>query len=265
MKAGWAGSWRGALGGVLSSVIILLTWELLTGWLAVVDQRLLPPPSKVVRSIVEMSRTGELWTDLRSSAFRYVAGYVLGLILGIALGMGTGLNRVARVLLNPIINLARSTPSVALLPLAIVWFGIGDEPKIFIITWGVLFPFWLNTYIGIGEIDQRLIWTARSLGAKGYGLLVSVYFPSTLPFIIAGARMAIATAFFSLAAAEMGGGYSGIAFRIFHSHGMFQNDRMLAALLVLAGLAFAADKAFVAAARHFFPWWQQQDISSGTR
>jgi ABC-type nitrate/sulfonate/bicarbonate transport system permease component len=158
-----------------------------------------------------------------------------------------------------LLNFLRSTPAVALIPLAIVWFGIGELEKIFVVIWGVTFPVWLNTHTGVLEVEKEYVWAAQSLGATGWRIYREVYMPRALPFIIAGARMGIATAFFALAAAEMAGAFGGVAFRIFHSHQMFRTDKMMVAILTIGLLGIVFDRLFVRIMRWIIPWWAGEE------
>ena len=233
---------------------MLVAWEVSvrTG---LQNKLLLPPPSRIALAWTEMIVSGEWFGDLGASGVRYLLGYSCGLALGIVMGLATARCDLVDDMLAPVLNFLRGTPSIALLPLAILWFGIGDGSKVFVVAWGVAFPIWLNAHAGIKEVDVRFDWAARSLGAEGWRLYTEIYLPGAVPFIIAGARMGIATAFFALAAAEMSGAFSGIAFRVFHSHQVFQTDKMMAAILTIGGLGLLADTAFVQLMRLLFPWW----------
>ena len=244
--------------GLLTLVGVFVLWELVCH-IGVYNPHLFPPPSQIGRAFFQMVASGEWASDLRSSLVRYGIGFALGNLLGIALGVLTGRVQVIRDSLAPLLNFLRSTPSVALIPLAIVWFGIGDLQKVFIVTWGVTFPVWLNTHAGVSEVEREYVWAAQSLGAGGWQIYREVYVPRALPFIIAGARMGIATAFFALAAAEMAGAFSGVGFRIFHSHQMFRTDKMMVAILTIGLLGISCDRLFVRVMRWLLPWWKGKE------
>jgi ABC-type nitrate/sulfonate/bicarbonate transport system permease component len=247
-------SWSSFLVGLLTLMGVLILWELVSR-MRVYNPYLFPPPTQIARTFFQMVKSGEWISDLRYSLFRYGIGIALGIILGILLGVLTGKVQVFRDSLGPLLNFLRSTPSVALIPLAIVWFGIGEQEKIFVVTWGATFPLWLNTHAGISEVEIEYVWAARSLGATGWRIYSEVYVPRALPFIIAGTRMGIATAFFALAAAEMAGAFGGVAFRIFHSHQMFRTDKMMVAILTIGLLGIICDRLFVRVMRWLLPWW----------
>ena len=248
-------NWSSYIISILSFLVVIALWEIvsISGFY---NPQLFPPPSKISKAFFQMIQSGEWWRDIYSSMFRYLMGFVLGNFLGIVLGFLTGRSSVIRNSLGPLLHFLRSTPSVALIPLAIVWFGIGETEKIFLVTWGVTFPVWLNTFSGVSEIEIEYIWTAQSLGAKGWRMYSEIYFYRALPYIITGSRMGIATGFFALAASEMGGAFDGIAFRIFHSHQMFQTDKMMVAILTIGFLGILGDRLFVYMTFWLFPWWK---------
>lgn len=243
------------LGGVATILGVGILWELISR-AGLYNTYLFPPPSRIAKAMGDMVASGEFLADLLSSGRRYLAGFVLGSVSGVLAGFLTARVAVLRLSLGLILNYLRSTPSIALLPLAIVWFGIDEEQKIFIVTWGVVFPVWINTQAGVLEIPNEYIWAAQSLGTRGWRLYRDVYFPGALPFIVGGARIGIATAFFSLAAAEMAGAFSGLGFRIFYSHQLFRTDRMMAAILTIGALGVLADRLCVWLVRLAMPWWR---------
>jgi ABC-type nitrate/sulfonate/bicarbonate transport system permease component len=245
--------------GLATVVIVLSLWEFVSSQ-GIYNPYLFPPPSQIVKSFYEMLIAGQWSEDLLASMGRYLCGFIIGNILGVFLGLLTGRNIGLRNALTPLLNFLRSTPSIALIPLAIVWFGIGEGEKIFIIGWGVTFPVWLNTHSGVAEIEKEYIWAARSLGSTGWDLFRSVYLFRSLPFIIAGSRTAIANGFFALAAAEMAGAFSGTAFRIFYSHQMFQTGKMMVSILTIGFLSLILDRLFVWLMRWRLPWWHGDNI-----
>jgi len=139
----------------------------------------------------------------------------------------------------------------------VVWHR--RNAKDFVVTWGVTFPLWLNTHAGVSEVEREYVWAAQSLGASGWRLYSEIYIPRALPFVIAGTRMAIATGFFALAAAEMVGAFRGIAFRIFYSYQFFRTDKMMVAILTIGLLSIVSDRLFVYVMRWLLPWWKGEE------
>ncbi len=242
------------LGG-LTALGLLTLWQTLSN-AGFYNTHLFPPPIQIGRAFRAMVVSREWLGDLQSSLFRFSIGFILGNAMGILLGMLTGRSQLFKATLGPLLNYLRSTPSVALIPLAIVWFGIGEMEKIFIVTWGVVFPVWLNTTAGFMEVEQEYVRAAHILGARGWRLYAHVYAPRALPYIVAGARMGIATGFFALAAAEMSGTSSGIGFRIFHSHQLFRTDMMMVAIMTIGLLGISIDRIFVSMLGRVLPWWR---------
>lgn len=245
--------WSTIATGFFTIIGVLLLWELISTT-GLYNSRLFPPPSHTVRAFLQMIASGELVSDLGCSLSLYGIGFTVGNVLGIAFGMLTGRIKFIRDSLGPLLNFPRSTPLVALIPLAIVWFGIGPEQKIFLVAWGVTFPVWLSTQAGVSEVEKEYVWAAQSFGATGWRLYFEIYLPRALPFIVAGTRTAIATGFFALAAAEMAGAFCGVAFRIFYSQQMFRTDKMMAAILTIGVLGIVCDWLFVRVMRWFLPW-----------
>lgn len=245
---------------ILSFVLIAVLWELVV-WLGLFSSTLIPPPTTIFKALVAMLSEGVIQNDIRASFYRYIWGFSVGNCLGVLLGVVTGRIPVIRRLLNPVLNYLRSTPSVALVPISIVWFGIGNMGKVFIVIWGCMFPVWLNTFSGTREVEREYVWAAQTLGATGWRMYKEVYIPRSVPYIVAGSRVSVSTGWFGLVASEMGSGcYEGLGFRIFHSHEFFQIPEMFVAVLSIGLVALSCDALFVRLVRLFIPWWKGEDI-----
>lgn len=247
------GPWRGRANGVASIVLFFCMWELFSRY-GTLNINMFPPPSWVFKELLAMIRSGMLFEDIAASLQRVIFGFTVGAFIGIAMGLLTGRVKVVRSLLEPIIQLFRPIPSIAFVPLAIFWFGLGETSKLFLVTYAVFFPVWLNTHIGVVTIDPLLIRAARSLGAKGPALFLEVVLPGSAPFIVAGLRQGVAVAFILLVAAEISGASAGIGFRIEQSHLVFRADRMMVGLLTLGILGGLADTLFNRIARRVVFW-----------
>lgn len=232
---------------------LLVGWELISrsGW---VNSALFPPPTKVILALVEMARTGELFYDMRASYGRLLLGLSSGALAGVALGLLTGRFKPIEDALSPLIQLFRPLPPVAIIPLVIVWFGIGETAKIFSIAFAVFFPVWLNTHLGAGQVPQRLLWSASTLTASRVRIFWRVIFPASLPFIVAGVRIGIAVAFVMVFVAELMGASEGIGYQISIAHLSYRIDKMMAALAVLGASGAAADYAFAKGIVWKYPW-----------
>ena len=249
---------------LLALSLLVFVWEL-AAFLGTYNPELFPPPSKFYHGFVTMVEEGIWWRDMEVSMRRYGMGFVLGNCLGIFFGVLTGRNRTFASMTTPLFNYLRAIPAVALIPLSIVWFGIEDPGKVFIITWGCTFPVWLSTSVGTQEVEQEYVRAAQTFGAKGWRLYKEVFFPRALPYVLAGSRISIATGFFALAAAEMSGASEGIGYRIFHSYEFFQIDRMVSAIVTIGLLALLMDSVFMVCVRRLFPWGETaQNLGTST-
>ena len=227
----------------VSVTIFLVIWEAIFR-LGFYRSPFVPPPSTIAKAFVEMAYTGDLLSDIAVSLQRALTGFAAGSLLGIAMGVLTGRIAVVDRSLGGLIRAFRSIPSIALVPLAIVWFGLGETAKIVLVAWGVFFPVWINSHIGAARVPVPVIWAARSLGASRVRLLSEVILPSALPFVVAGMRTGMTIAFVVLVAAEMAGAFGGVGYRIYTSHLVFRVDRMMVGIIVLGMLGAVADLVF---------------------
>jgi len=241
------------ISNIVPFVIIIILWEILAS-AGFLNSSLFPSPTSVLHSFVEMVSSSELFIDLSYTLGRTFIGFVLGSIIGIVLGVLTARINIVRRLIEPIIQVCRPIPPIAIVPLAVVWLGLSEFSKITIIVWGVFFPVWINTHLGVAAVENSLIWAARSLGVSEKRLLFFVIIPASLRLIIAGMRVAIAIAFICVVVSEMMGATAGIGYRINTSYLVFRVDRMIVGLLVLGALGALADWSFVKFINRIFPW-----------
>jgi ABC-type nitrate/sulfonate/bicarbonate transport system permease component len=239
--------------GAASLLLFLVCWEALSRW-GFVHISLFPPPSRVVAALIEMARSGELLRDLRVSLWRAVLGWGFGSVVGVAVGLMTGRMKAVRVVVAPIILLFRPLPPVAIIPLIIVWFGIGETSKVFSIAFAVFFSVWINAHLGSQTIPNSFVWSARTLKVGRFELLWRVILPAALPFIVAGLRSGIAMAFIMVFVSELAGASSGVGYQISISQLAYRVDRMMASLAVLALLGATADAGLTVVLTRMFPW-----------
>jgi ABC-type nitrate/sulfonate/bicarbonate transport system permease component len=228
-------------------------------WLAAIrfshiNSALLPPPMAVAHAFWAFLTSGDLLGDTFWSLKRAGFGFICGGFLGVVLGTLTGRLLIFNGLLSPIFNGLRAIPPVAIIPLVIVWAGLGEPGKIFVTSWAAFFPVWLNTHDGVSSIDKSIVWASRSLGAKGRRLLFEVTLPSALPRILVGFRYAISATLVCVVVAEMTGASIGLGYRLQVSYLVFRVDRMMAYLIVLAIIGICADRIFIIITSLFFPW-----------
>ncbi|GLK69026.1 ABC transporter permease [Hansschlegelia plantiphila] len=239
--------------GALGAGGFLLAWEALSRS-GLVSPIMLPAPSVVLQSGVALVQSGELVDHVLASLWRAALGFLAGASLGIALGVALARSPRLHGLLNPLVQTFRAIPSLAFVPLAIFWFGIGETSKIFLIAWGVFFPVWVNTFIGVRDVSPILARAGASLGATGWRMLAFVVLPGALPFIIAGLKISLSIAMVLLVAAELAGAVYGVGYLIQLSQQVFRVDQMFVGLATLGLMGFAADLAFDRAVRWLFPW-----------
>ncbi|MBT9431134.1 ABC transporter permease [Candidatus Sodalis endolongispinus] len=244
-----------ALRQLLSFAAVLLLWSGLSA-LGLFPETIVPSPWSVWTAAVDMARSGVLQSDLAISAGRAAAGFALGASLGVITGLLTGRMAIFRLLLAPFLNLMRPIPAIALIPVAIVWFGIGEGSKYFVIAYTVFLTVWFNTHHGMEYVPEIYLRAARSLGASRTRKFLVVVIPAAPPHIFAGIRLGVALAFLSLVAAELSGASSGIGYRLQEARQYISTDRMFALLIELGILGALMDALIHRIGRRLVHWQQ---------
>ncbi|MGO1053988.1 ABC transporter permease [Crossiella sp. CA198] len=224
----------------LSPVAIVLLWQLAS------TTGLLPPdklaaPLTVLSSAVELVVSGELLTAFAVSLQRVVLGFAIGLCAGLGLGLLAGLSRWGDALLDPPVQMLRTLPFLGLIPLLILWFGIGEAPKIALVALGVTFPIYLNTHAGIRGVDQRLIEATTVLGYTRWERIQHVVLPSALPQTMVGLRQGLSVAWLSLVIGEQVNAEAGLGYLINNAREFLRTDVIVVGLLVYALLGLGTD------------------------
>jgi NitT/TauT family transport system permease protein/sulfonate transport system permease protein len=252
---------RGNIAGILGTIAFFGAWEALSRS-GLVNDVMLPAPSTIVESGWSLVTTGELPRHFAASLWRAVVGFISGSVLGILLGVAMAQLPLLNAAINPLMQMFRAVPSLAFVPLAIFWFGIGEASKIFLVAWGVFFPVWVNTYLGVRDTNPLLSRAAASLGARGWRKFVFVVIPGALPFIIAGLRVSLSVALVLLVAAELTGAAFGVGYLIQMSQQVFRVDQMFVGLIVLGAMGFFADWAFEVGIRRLLPWYGRESAAN---
>ena len=195
------------------------------------------------------------FADILASLRRVLGGYLIGALLGLIIGVFTARIQLLSHTLGRLLQLLRSMTPVALVSLAVVWFGIGETSKYFLIAWGVFFTVWISTQIGVQNVEPRYIWAAQSLGVSKARMVYDVFLMAALPVIISGLRTAIAISFILVFVAELAGASEGIGYRLAISYQTGRPDRVIAALITLGALGAFADGLFNWASKKVFPWF----------
>ena len=221
-------------------VLIAIAWEVSarTGWLS---SRVLPEPLAVFESGWRLAQTGELWLDLRSSAWRAFVGFAIGGGFGLVFGLVTGSSRTAETALDTTLQMIRNIPLLAMIPLVILWFGIGETAKLFLISVGVFFPVYSNTFHGIRSVDPALIEMGRSYGLSGWCLYRDVILPGAVPSILVGVRYALGLTWLILIVAETISSQNGIGYMTMNAREFLQTDVVVLGILLYALLGKLAD------------------------
>jgi sulfonate transport system permease protein len=221
-------------------ILLLGIWQLSVqwGWLS---NRILPAPTDVIKAAFQLVITGELWNSLIISATRALTGFLIGGSLGLILGLINGIFRAAAKILDTSIQMLRNIPHLALIPLVILWFGIGETAKIFLVAIGVLFPVYINTFYGILTVDVDLIEMGQVYQLSFWQLLWEIMLPSALPSILVGVRYALGIMWLTLIVAETIGADSGIGYLAMNAREFMQTDIIVFSILMYAVLGKLAD------------------------
>ena len=227
----------------LLPALLLLAWQAVSTWQLLPEQYLrnISSPWAVVQAGWSLLASGELWGHLGISAARAAAGLLVGGVVGLTLGVATGLSPLLRTLLDTTLQMLRNIPHLALVPLVILWFGIDESAKVFLVALGTFFPIYLNTFHGIRNVDASLIEMAQSYGLKGSRLFKEVILPGALPSVLVGLRFSLGIMWLTLIVAETISASSGIGYLAMHAREFFQADVIIFTILVYAALGFVAD------------------------
>lgn len=232
---------------------LLAFWQLASsqGWLST---RVLPAPIEVVNAAWKLTLSGELWTHVQVSAGRALLGLAVGGGLGLLLGLLTGSVKVFETLLDSTIQMVRNIPALALIPLVILWFGIDETAKLFLISVSVFFPIYLNTFHGIRNVDPGLIEMGRTYGLSRWQLYRQVILPGALSSILVGLRFSLGLMWVILIVAETISAQAGIGYLTMNAREFLQTDVVLVGILLYALLGKLADVFARALEHHWLRW-----------
>lgn len=232
--------------------IVAGLWELASG--TVVSSEILPPPSAVFAVSWELLVSGRILPHLQVSLYRIGVGLGLSIVVGVALGVGMARVKPIENFFEVFLALIYPVPKAALVPLAILWLGVGTETAILIVFLACLLPIVLNSYNAARNVDRNLIWSARMMGMPAWKLPIKVVVPATIPSILTGIRQAIPIAFIALVSAELIASNRGVGFEILR-HGQIGNyTSMFAVLVVISGTAFVAVRGYEWLERRVVTW-----------
>jgi ABC-type nitrate/sulfonate/bicarbonate transport system permease component len=256
----WPGLRRGLRKLAFASVsfgILLLVWYLSVG--TIFNPILVASPQATFSKMASMLASGELLRHVSVSLKRVLVGYVVGCTLGIAFGAIIGRVKTVAELVDPVLELVRPISPVALVPLAMLWFGIGELSKYFIIIYATVIIVLLNTAAGVSRTPPTRIRAARCLGATNYQVFRKVVLPSAVPYILTGMRVALGFSFMGIVAAELIGAREGLGFLIMNSQMLLQTDQLFVGLLTLGIVGLIVDRIFRAILARSMRRYMQSD------
>src|SRR6184192_1360245 len=233
---------RGVLLTAGSIAIAFLSWQVLSTF--IFNPFLIPPPLEVIRTAIPMILSGEILADVSISMSRVLVGFAFGSLAAIVFGVLLGRLQLLHDLLDPIIELMRYLSPTAMIPIAVIWFGIGELSKYFLIFWGTFFIVLVNTIAGVWRAPIARQRAAECLGANQLQIFVLVVIPSAAPYIVTGMRVAMASSFMSIIPAEILAADSGIGYLLQQSSILLQTNRIFVALLTICVIGFIFDRLF---------------------
>ena len=237
----------------LVPLLLVAVWQAASarGWLST---RVLPAPLDVLQAAWTLAESGELWTHVKVSAARALSGLAIGGGLGLLLGLLTGSLRWAETLLDSTIQMVRNIPALALIPLVILWFGIDESAKLFLIAVSVFFPIYLNTYHGIRNVDPGLVEMGRTYGLTRWQLYRDIILPGALSSILVGLRFSLGLMWVILIVAETISAQAGIGYLTMNAREFLQTDIVLVGILLYALLGKLADVCAKGLERYWLRW-----------
>jgi ABC-type nitrate/sulfonate/bicarbonate transport system permease component len=252
LPRGRALQWR-----VIALLAFVLLWSLAGGLVQLTrpfNPLFLPAPWVVIGAMAELALKGQLWPHIGATLERVAVGFATAALLAVVLGLLAGQVRLVRNLVEPVIELLRPIPPLAVLPMFIVWVGIGEASKVGFITYATFFPMFVTTVHGVAQIDGRLLRAAQSLGAGPRTLFLRVILPAALPDILTGLRLGVALAFFVIVISEFVGAERGLGYLINDGRNFFLVPQMLGAAVLLGLLGYAGNGVLRVLERRLLRW-----------
>ena len=242
----------------LPLLLIALAWQIASST-GLLSPSLMPSPVEVWQSLERLFSDASIFTHIGASLYRQMTGLILAIVVGIAIGLSMAHYQWAQITFEPLVRLIYPLPKSALIPLLILWFGIGHASKIAAVFLGCLLPVVVSAYYGTRGVDKQLVWSARSLGTSGPRLLWKIYFMGALPEIMSGMRIALALSYTLLISSEFLISRKGIGFLIQSLGELGDYAGMFAAVLIVALIGFAADRLYVAWMNYMLRWRKEAE------
>lgn len=236
---------------------VVLWWAAVASGLA--NPILMPPPGTVLRAIVEMTLEGTLLVHIGVSLARALGGFLIAVMIGVPVGVLIGRSARVYAMLDPWIELARPVPPIAVLPLIVLWFGIGEKSKLVVVFYGALFPILVNTVHGVRSVDNTLIRAARALGASERQIFSLVVLPAAVPSVVTGLRLGAGMAIFVLVAAELLGSTAGLGWLIMDAREHFFTDRIMVGIVALGLVGYLINRGLLWLEGRLVKWRPAQE------
>jgi sulfonate transport system permease protein len=246
-------AWQAWLAGALLPVTVLAVWQVL-GDLGYISFLLFPTPQRIGNAFITLAQTGELWSHLWISLARAMAGFALGGGLGFLFGTLVGLYRYAEKTLDPSMQMIRMVPHLAVTSLFILWFGIGETAKILMIAKGAFFPVYINTFLGIRNVDNKLFEVARVLEFSRFKQLIRLVLPAALPNILLGVRLSVGISWLGLVVAELMSSTSGIGYLMLDARASSKTPIVFVGIIIFAVFGKVTDSIVRRLERRLLGW-----------
>ena len=241
-----------------SLAVFLAAWELL-GTSGAINPLFISSPSAIFRAGVKMFADGSIWNDLYVSSTEFVLGFLPAIFLGIVLGIALGWYRAFNYALDPFISALNATPRVALMPLIIIWFGIGIWSKVTIVFLGAIFPIVINTQSGMRALDETLLRAARSFGASDGQIFRTIALPSLVPFILSGMRVGLGRALVGIVVGELVAATAGIGYIMAVAGATFQTDKLFVGIFIITAFGVLLTN-IIDRLEHRFDAWRPRRV-----
>jgi NitT/TauT family transport system permease protein len=240
--------------GSISVALFLVLWELVGNTFQLINPMFMSAPSLIWKAAAQLFGSGEIWNDLRVSGTELLGGYLLAVFFAIPFGIMTGWYKKMSAIFDPFINAMNATPRVALLPLVIIWLGIGILSKVGIIFLGAVFPMLINTRDGVKTTPLSLLNAARSFGASEWMVFRTIVLPSTVPFILTGLRLGVGRGIVGVMVGELYAATAGIGFMITVAGATFQTDKVFVGVFIFALSGMISMELLTRIERRFDKW-----------
>lgn len=246
-------AWSLVLLGAIIPVLLALGWEtaVQSGW---AEGRLLPPPSRIIATLWGLSAGGELAVHIGTTLWRVLFGFVLGAVAGLVIGASAGYFSIFRALIDPSIQALRAIPSLAWVPLFILWLGIFEESKIALIAVGVFFPVYLGVSAAVLSVDRKIVEVGRIFKIKGFKLIKRILVPAILPNVVVALRTGLGLGWMFVVAAEIMGASQGLGYLLIDGQQLGKPDQILASIIVFAVIGKMTDTIIVAISKPLLRW-----------